>query len=274
MTTTRDGIPAVEYEQIPRVAAPSPEIFHRDFVVPGRPVVLTGLIDSWPARRLWSLDYFSRNHGEASLIGLATKEGRVAISENEDADFSDVRLDEFTATLLAGNTPTRYVTSALSRLPAGLREDFSLPPYCAESRWLWPKFWLGARGTVTPLHWDLPHNLSAQVFGVKRWLLYPRNQWRLLYPCRPWSRAPNFSQLNPEAPDLVRFPRFARARPLGVILQPGETLYIPAFWWHQVRSLEDNAALSFWFGGRAIAAAGMVVKAFKRVASLYKNEWA
>ena len=108
----------VEYEEIPRVAAPSPERFHADFVVPGRPAVITGLIDSWPARRLWSLDYFARNHGDASVLGLATKDGRVAVSADEDADFAGVGLGDFAAEMLAGGAPRRYVTSPLWRLPA------------------------------------------------------------------------------------------------------------------------------------------------------------
>ena len=40
-------------------------------------------------------------------------------------------------------------------------------------------------------------------------------------------------------PDYDRFPRFAEAErnALGVVLEPGDVIYIPNMWWHQVESL-------------------------------------
>lgn len=40
--------------------------------------------------------------------------------------------------------------------------------------------------------------------------------------------------VDPVAPDLSRFPRFAHARPITVTLQTGDMLYLPALWYHRV----------------------------------------
>lgn len=38
------------------------------------------------------------------------------------------------------------------------------------------------------------------------------------------------------------------AHPIQVILHPGETLYLPAGWWHHVRQSEDTTiALNWWY---------------------------
>lgn len=52
-------------------------------------------------------------------------------------------------------------------------------------------------------------------------------------------------------PDLDEFPKFARARRLECTLRPGDVLFMPAFWWHEVQSRPDpkerrNLAVNFW----------------------------
>lgn len=52
-------------------------------------------------------------------------------------------------------------------------------------------------------------------------------------------------------PDLERFPNFAQAHRLECILRPGDVLFMPAFWWHEVQSYPDskerrNLAVNYW----------------------------
>lgn len=60
----------------------------------------------------------------------------------------------------------------------------------------------------------------------------------------------NFSPVNPHSPDLERFPRFSRARPMTCRVGPAETIFIPAYTWHDVNSThapgEINGAVNFW----------------------------
>ena len=57
----------------------------------------------------------------------------------------------------------------------------------------------------------------------------------------------NFSAVDVENPDLKRFPDFARAKALDVVLGPGDFVFIPARCWHYVRSLTASISLNFWF---------------------------
>jgi ribosomal protein L16 Arg81 hydroxylase len=50
-----------------------------------------------------------------------------------------------------------------------------------------------------------------------------------------------------EAPDLEKFPEFAKATPMDVILGPGDFIYIPSRTWHYVRSLTVSCSLNFLF---------------------------
>jgi peptidyl-lysine (3S)-dioxygenase / protease len=46
-------------------------------------------------------------------------------------------------------------------------------------------------------------------------------------------------QVDPDHPDLGRHPNFAQTLPLHVTVRAGETLYIPALFYHHVRQSDD-----------------------------------
>ena len=60
------------------------------------------------------------------------------------------------------------------------------------------------------------------------------------------------SSVNVSHPDLQRHPRLRQASPRRCTLRPGETLYLPAYWHHEVHSRPAapgtlNIAINFWF---------------------------
>ena len=87
---------------------------------------------------------------------------------------------------------------------------------------------------------------SAQVRVV------PPEQVAHLY-IGPLDNPPPLSIVDLEAPDLTRFPHFAKALATAQIaeLGPGEALFIPRHWWHHVTSRDAyNAMINFWWGTR------------------------
>lgn len=106
--------------------------------------------------------------------------------------------------------------------------------------------WVGGPGIVTPLHYDPVHNYYVQAYGQKRILLYDPEDLEGLYPFPMASPSPHISHVDPEAPDGVRYPAFAALVAWEVVLEPGDVLVLPAFWWHHVRSLERSISISLW----------------------------
>jgi hypothetical protein len=65
---------------------------------------------------------------------------------------------------------------------------------------------------------------------------------------------PPLSLVNPEAPDLDKFPRFRRALAAAstAYLSAGDAIFIPKYWWHHVTSLERfNVLINYWWGNDA-----------------------
>ncbi len=108
-----------------------------------------------------------------------------------------------------------------------------------------PRFWLGPAGTVTPLHCDYDDNIFAQVWGTKRIFLSPPHHDEFLYPSE--ANAILFgSPFDPEAPDFDKFPLARKATMIECIVNPGDMLYVPAGWYHQVRALTFSLSANRW----------------------------
>ena len=93
---------------------------------------------------------------------------------------------------------------------------------------------------MTPLHFDEHSILFAQLYGTKQFKLIPSSDYPLLY-----VRDRYYSEIDPESVDVDRHPRFARACVMDVILGPGDGLFLPAGWWHWVRSLSTSISVTF-----------------------------
>jgi hypothetical protein len=118
-----------------------------------------------------------------------------------------------------------------------------------------PRFWLGPAGTVTPLHCDYDDNIFTQVWGTKRIFLAPPHHDEFLY-VREANPVLYGSPFDPENPDYERFPLARRAALVECIVNPGEMLYVPAGWYHQVRALTFSLSANRWARALPLALKG------------------
>ncbi len=104
--------------------------------------------------------------------------------------------------------------------------------------------WISQGHVISPLHMDLANNWFCQLHGRKRMRLYAPSEFDRMYP-HGVAEVSHHSLVDADAPDLARFPRFAEATCYEAILEPGDMLHLPAYWWHHVTSLEESISLSF-----------------------------
>jgi hypothetical protein len=148
----------------------------------------------------------------------------------------------------ASHSVKPYVAYNAALASTSLQEDFrfaSLLPAGYRFRTL--RFWIGPEGAATPLHSDSwGFNLFFQGFGRKRFLLFEPEQEPCLYPSDVFEFNTVHSRVNVREPDDRKFPRFRQARPIEVILRPGELLVLPRCWWHDVESLDPSISVNAW----------------------------
>lgn len=248
---------------IPRVPTPEPATFRRDFARRSRPVVLTGLADAWPARARWSLDYLATAHGSARLPVARTQGGAVITDPRRGVICDEQPLGDYLASLRDGD-PGGYLMTRFEDLPPDLAREAPLPPICAGAGWRVSKLWISAAGTTSALHFDLADNLHTVLAGRKRFILFSPDESDCVYPRGLLSSIPNGAEVDPEAPDLARFPRLAYATPRVAELGPGDTLFLPHGHWHHVRTLEPTIAVNTWWAEGARVLVLAAADAFKR----------
>jgi len=232
----------------------------------GRPAILRNLVQAWPAIRagrdspealIRYLESFDAGHPAPLFEGSADINGRFF----------------YNATLSGFNFVTRraLLKDVLGRLQENLRVEsapalyagsVSLPIYFpgfSKANPLQPlmngsvieSIWIGNRTCIAP-HFDNTENIACVVGGRRRFTLFPPDQIANLYP-GPLDLTPAgqpISLVDVRKPDLERFPRFAEAWAAAEIaeLGPGDAIYIPALWWHNVEALENfNVLVNYWW---------------------------
>jgi len=123
--------------------------------------------------------------------------------------------------------------------------------------------WLGGPGIGPGLHYDMDHNFFMQMVGRKRFILFPPWETKNLYPNPSIHPCNRKAQVDFDDPDLETYPKFKNAKAFVAILNPGDLLYIPPFWWHKVHSLTQSVSLS------ALSASGI----YHKLKKLYERDF-
>jgi hypothetical protein len=209
------------------------------------PVILSGEMADWRALAEWTPDYLRARIGDAPV---EYQGDRSADPRFEPDKVRHRRQAPFTTFLdlvaIGGDGNDVYITAYNSRSNAAafqpLRPDLgrldkflSVPEDRSDGM-----LWIGGARTFTPLHHDLTNNFIAQVVGRKR--------LRLVAPAFTGLLA-NREHVFSDIVDLDRAPAdlLARLDIIDVTLAPGEILFAPIGWWHQVRAIDFSVSLTY-----------------------------
>jgi len=235
------------YRTVERRSDLSDDEFAERYVRGCRPVVLTGHTRDWAAMKSWSAQDLKRRFGHLDVDVQAERHADANYEENKLRLTKRVNLGAFVDQVVTGGVSNDYYLTAnneVLRRPefASLLDDIgSLPPLCDRSQLAeHSSFWFGPAGTVTPLHHDTLMLFHTQVVGRKRWRFVSPLEWSRVYNLRHV-----FSEVDLERPDPARFPAFESATVLDVVVEPGETMFLPLGWWHQVSSLDVSLSFSY-----------------------------
>ncbi|THH33695.1 hypothetical protein EUX98_g611 [Antrodiella citrinella] len=265
---TMDRLPSsLEFSKIVRVASPIPDAtksWSDDFLISrsgtrpisiavtpnGRADAVTGGLDG--------LEYFAEPHTEQitmenflSKISSGARDAHPEIcylqSQNGNVFSSD------------GSQESEF-EAFKSQIPEDL-------PWCSEALDSTPdavNLWIGDQRSVTSIHSDPYENIYTVVRGSKTFTLLPPTEgWCLAertYPHAQYKRTEPYSRLtlvpsqgtapirwssvaDPNLPGALN----AEAHPMEITVGPGESLYLPAGWWHYVRQSGVTIAVNYWY---------------------------
>lgn len=238
--------------------------FQREVADIARPIVLRGQVSDWPAIAAANkgdaavaayLSQFDTGRPTEVMIGQPAIRGRFFYREAMDGfNFrrEPVTLSRLVEELLRlaplPDPPSLYAGAAMAddHLPGWAAENaIGLPLGEVEAR-----VWVG-NATHVSTHFDISSNMACVVAGKRIFTLFPPEQLVNLYvgPIDRTMAGQPVSMVDIENPDLDRYPRFAEAMAHGVSaeLAPGDAIFIPSLWWHNVRATAPfNVLVNYW----------------------------
>jgi hypothetical protein len=225
-------------------------VFHREYYLRNRPVIIRGLSDRYSARIFqWSAGHLIGEIGDQTVPVMTTRSGFLSYERN----FAHMPFRDFAARMFASDPETGlryYYKNPTSNLPAGVEDAECITDLAAYiSKSVARNLWISSSGLTVGLHFDPADNLNFQLRGSKSFALYPPGV-RPYYPLPMLSQTAHISGVFRDGPrlDPERFPRFRPDTVIRVTLQEGDVLYLPAYWWHMVESLgHENVNLNFWW---------------------------
>ena len=235
-------------KQIPVREGLSDQVVRDEYMRRGRPVVLKGRAADWPCVQEWSMEWLKRHYGG----------DRVDIFDPLDANSKEVNYDVEVTTL--STILDAMEQGDVSKYSRFNRLLYDHPELVEHFDWQWLhqmrstwssgktyQVFIGGKGTRTSLHCAGEHNLFTQVYGKKHWYFIEPQADVWLRP--PVTRTPYFhSMFDPEKPDYGAYPGMASMQIWECTLEPGDVLFNPPFWWHQVHNLTPSIGVGFrWF---------------------------
>lgn len=263
-------------QPVPRLPSGSKERFVDDYLNPALPVVLEGHARDWPAFARWDFSFLVSECGDDPVLLMldgdrsngSRRQSTVAdfihsFRPRDVIDLSDT--DEATSTGFGGGLGTACPADQAASVPY-LREwafakrhpelladcsphaehffadGFKALPEDQRPPLIW--LFVGPGGTYTPLHKDL-WNTDAWIAQIRG-----RKLCRLWHPddAPTLSRGDSFVDFS-RGDSVAAYPGCEACGCLEAILEPGDVLYVPSNWLHEVIALEDSISVSSNFMG-------------------------
>ncbi|XVF36680.1 hypothetical protein REPUB_Repub19eG0078100 [Reevesia pubescens] len=214
-----------------------------------KPVLVTGLADTWAARNTWTIDKLLLNYGDTAFRISQRTSGKVSMKFKDYVSYMKQQHDE---------DPLYIFDDKFGESAPGLLKDYNVPQIFQEDlfdvldRDSRPPFrWLIIGPERSGASWHVDPALTSAwntlLCGRKRWALYPPGRVPLGVTVHVNDED---GDVNIDTPSSLQwwldfYPLLAdEDKPIECTQLPGETIFVPSGWWHCVLNLEPTIAVT------------------------------
>lgn len=226
-----------------------PDEFREKYYNPMRPLVIKDMAKEWAAYSRWNWDLFEEVVGGVK-VGVYNNIKSDAYTPINKAD-DYMTFGDYIKMVRKGPAQWRIFLFNIFDHAPQLITDFTWPDHLASGFVKrYPMLFVGGAGSVTHMHFDIDmsHIFHTQFVGRKRVLLFPFEEQHKLYR-KPWEVLSfvNFEKYFDNSNnklDFEKHPALQLAKGYEVILEHGDTLFMPAGYWHHMEYLDSGFAMS------------------------------
>lgn len=230
----------MELKPIKKIENLDTQTFTDQYFNPHIPVVIKDFAKDWPAIKKWTPEYFIETFGDNEVKVFDesfAKPGKTYMGKA-----SSMKFGKYLNEIFFSNSPLRMFLYNIMKHAKSLTKDVIKPTLVKGFSENFYFLFFGPKGAVTQIHYDIDmsHVFHTTFKGKKRFVLFDQSQSKNLYR-HPFTVR---SYVDVDLPDYEKFPQLKEAKGYEVILNPGETLFIPAGFWHHIVYEEAGFALS------------------------------
>jgi ribosomal protein L16 Arg81 hydroxylase len=217
--------------------------FKKKYLKKNIPVILKGAALDWPATGKWDLNFFKDNYGDEEQPVIATTGEEIYSDKKEKKDVNYVSLKE-----ISSQKDKYYGNfSPLVHKYKELREQLKLGRLRELQDWysslMLYQLFIGGEGHKTDLHSEMSSNLFIMLSGKKKWAMCSPKYAQFLDV--PVSREPCFhSPVNFFKKESREQKSVHGIDYCEFILEEGDILFVPPYFWHQVYNESDSVGLA------------------------------
>jgi hypothetical protein len=214
--------------------------FNEQWIKPNKPVLIKGILDETPAKN-WSLNRLEKElgHFPVKVFDRQRKNNTSFLLGDHQVPMNHM------LHLIRENKASdlRMFVNPILTKNKQLAKEIPCPDFFKCAFQLPNLMFIGGKGTVVPLHYDFMYDdgLLTQLFGRKEIILIEPSQSKYLY------RIPfnSTSMMNLFDPKENEYPALKNLRAYRVMLEHGDTIFIPSGYWHQMTYVDASLSIGF-----------------------------
>jgi len=220
----------------------SAKSFREKYLIPGKPLLIKNLVEHTPAAKKWTLEYFNQICKDV-IVDVYDN-----ANENKATAFTkpDLKM-KFTEYLktLSSETPSnlRIFLFNMFKVKPELRKDFECPSIMSGILSRFGFMFFGAKGIRVRIHQDMDFSnvLLTQFYGRKKVVLVAPEYSEFIYKLPLNTHA----LIDLEKPDYEKYPGLQYIETMDCVLEPGDSLFIPSGYWHDITYLDGGFSVSY-----------------------------
>lgn len=218
--------------------------------------------EEWPAMSKWTVPYISKQRSVMSNVYVREDASSFVYFDADDVEngtssgtrvVETMSMKRFMRDLMTEGPPLMYFSGALSQWGDTFAADVPDTFCVSEGTCVEPQIWISEADVVTATHYDAAFNFFTQIRGRKRFDLWPPSAGSSLYvhsSLSPFARQSQIDFSIDGAVNATAFPQYetyAKHLRRTVVVDEGDTLYVPPYWFHRVTALSPlTVSVSMW----------------------------
>ena len=224
--------------------------FYTNHINKNKPALYSNACETWNSTKVWNENYLAKTGG-TEQVPIVVGGCEETTGGNRTRKRIEMPFNTFIHSLYnnSNTTTTTKNHHNKSKNNNGYLKQYNLAasplrkdvmPEELFSKWATfgdCNVWMGSEGIgiKTGLHNDDEENVLCQIRGQKRVLLIAPEERLNLYVNQLYDSGTECCDVNASNPNLMLHPLFQHVKKMYVIdLEPGDVLYIPKFWYHEV----------------------------------------